>query len=215
MSNESNGPAEDAPEPAEPVGQPSPGATAARDDPAPRDDPEPEARSGVDAKKILIGVLVVLLIGVVVYGVRQLTGAATAEAGDCVTISAETATDTGVTRADVETLDCAADQASFKVGKVLDEGDAGCPEEGVYTEIVPNGEVGDGYKLCLIPNMAEGACYGADEGSGFVRTECSGGDTFKVTKVVQGSADTTACPDGSGMSYPEPAVTYCLAPAEM
>ncbi|QQQ76890.1 hypothetical protein IOD16_39095 [Saccharothrix sp. 6-C] len=167
--------------------------------------------SGGSGRKVLIGVLVVLLIGIVVYGVRYLTSdPANAEAGDCVSVSAETDN-----RAEVDTLDCSADQASYKVGKVLDATDATCPEDGLYTEIVPAGGVGDGYKLCLLPNMAEGSCYKPDEGTGFVKTQCTGPETIKVTKVIEGSTDLEACADGAGMAYPEPPVTYCLAPAEL
>ncbi|MBB5807322.1 hypothetical protein F4560_007090 [Saccharothrix ecbatanensis] len=174
------------------------------------DAPQAHSRSGGSVKKILVGVLAVVVIAAVAYGVRYLTNdAATAEAGDCVGVAAE-----ADGRADVTTLDCDADKASFKVGKVLEATDDSCPEEGIYTEIVPNGAVGDGYKLCLIPNMAEGSCYGPAEASGFDKIECTGPETFKVTKVIQGSTDTTACPSGSGMAYPEPAVTYCLAAAD-
>ena len=166
---------------------------------------------GGGGRKVLIGVLVVVVLGLVVYGVRYLTSdPANAEVGDCVSVSAE-----ADNRAEVDTLDCSADRASYKVGKVLDATDATCPEEGLYTEIVPAGGVGDGYKLCLLPNMAEGACYKPDEGTGFVKTECTGPETIKVIKVVEGSADLEACPDGAGMAYPEPPVTYCLAPADM
>lgn len=203
---------------AEPVAsaadEPASGAPAA-DEPsagyAPTGGDAAAGKSGGTAKKIIIGVLVVLLIGVVVYGVRQLTGgSANAEAGDCVSVSAESDN-----RADVENLDCSSDQASYKVGKVLEATDATCPEEGLYTEITPAGSVGDGYKLCLLPNMVEGACYKPDDGTGFVKTECTGPETIKVTKVVQGSTDLESCQDGAGMAYPEPAVTYCLAPAEL
>ncbi len=200
--------AKDAPvsgeEPSTPAG-PTPVA-GARTAPA----AEEPGRSG-GGRKVLVGVLVLLLIGLVAYGVRYLTsGSANAEVGDCVSVSAESDN-----RAEVDTLDCSADQASYKVGKVLDATDATCPEDGLYTEIVPAGGAGDGYKLCLLPNMAEGSCYKAADGSGFVKTDCTGPDTFKVTKVIQGSADLEACPDGAGMAYPEPAVTFCLAPAEM
>ncbi|GAB2988288.1 LppU/SCO3897 family protein [Saccharothrix stipae] len=162
---------------------------------------------------ILIIVLVLLLAGVVVYGLWRLTsGPANAEVGDCVSVTAE-GDDPDRNRAQVDTVDCDADKASYKVGKVLDAADATCPEEGLYTEIAPT--VGDGYKLCLLPNMVEAACYKPDEGTGFVKTECTGPETIKVTKVIQNSTDLEACPDGAGMAYPEPPVTYCLAPAEM
>ncbi|MFD1146372.1 LppU/SCO3897 family protein [Saccharothrix hoggarensis] len=160
-------------------------------------------------RKILLGVLLVVLAGLVVYGVRQLTGGpAAAEAGDCVSVAAETDD-----RTDVDVLDCSADEASFKVGKVLDEADAACPEEGLYTEVAPAS--GGDHKLCLLPNLAEGACYGPGEGPGFVKTECSGPATFKVTKVVPGAADLSVCPGSAGMSYPEPPVAYCVEPAQM
>lgn len=190
--------------------------------PAPAADPVAEPASqapaangtgkpGGGGRKILIGVLVVLLIGIVVYGVRYLTSdPANAEVGDCVSVSAE-----ADNRAEVDTLDCSADEASYKVAKVLETTDATCPEDGLYTEIVPAASVGDGYKLCLLPNMAEGSCYKPDEGTGFVKTGCTGPETIKVVKVIEGSADLEACPDGAGMAYPEPPVTYCLAPAEM
>lgn len=209
-------------EPATPAGPTAvPGARPApAADPVPSDEPASWAPAANETgtpdkpgsgRKILIGVLAVLLIGIVVYGVRDLTSdAAHAEVGDCVSVSAESDN-----RAEVDTLDCSADRASYKVGKVLDTTDATCPEDGLYTEIVPAGGVGDGYKLCLLPNMAEGSCYKPDDGSGFVKTECVGPETIKVIKVVQGSADLEACPDGAGMAYPEPPVTYCLAPAEM
>ncbi|MFI9010382.1 hypothetical protein ACIGNX_24415 [Actinosynnema sp. NPDC053489] len=177
--------------------------------PTPDDDPAANPRR--DGRRILIAVLVLVLLGIIAFGVWSLTrGGSHAEAGDCVSVSAQQDD-----RADVETQDCSTDQASFKVGKVLDASDATCPEDGLYTEIVPTDDAGDGYKLCLLPNMVEGGCYKADEGTGFVKTACSGPETIKVTKVVKGSADLAACPDGAGMAYPEPAVTYCLEPAEM
>ncbi|MDQ2584448.1 LppU/SCO3897 family protein [Saccharothrix yanglingensis] len=209
--------------PARPVGEvpPGPGAAIPGAAPAdsisdsvpparPADDGEPARGTGGGGKKVLIGVLIVLLVGVVVYGVRMLTNdASNAEAGDCVSLTSQSED-----RADVDTLDCSADKASYKVGKVLEATDATCPEDGLYTEIAPASRVGDGFKLCLLPNMAEGACYKPDEGTGFVKTECTGPETIKVTKVIQGSVDLEGCPDAAGMSYPEPAVTYCLAPAE-
>ncbi|MFE2750879.1 hypothetical protein ACFXGA_02625 [Actinosynnema sp. NPDC059335] len=163
--------------------------------------------AGGTGRKVLIAVLVLLLIGIAAYGVYRLTGDSRAEVGDCVSVTSE-----GDDRAKVESHDCASDEASFQVGKLLDAADAACPEEGLYTEIVP---VGDNHKLCLLPNMTEGGCYKPDEGTGFVKTPCTGPETIKVTKVVKGSTDLEACPDGAGMSYPEPAVTYCLEPAEM
>lgn len=219
-------PAGDVP-PARPVGavEPGPGAAvpgAAPADstaapaaatpaaPAPRPaDPGSAAAPGGsgNTRKILIVAAIVVLAAVVVFGVVRLTGGGTPEAGDCVGVTSQTETS-----AEVEGLDCDADRASYKVGKVVEGSDASCPEEGLYTEVAQGDS---GTKLCLLPNMVEGACYQPDEaGTGFVKSKCAGPETIKVTKVVQGSTDLEACPDSAGMSYPEPPVTYCLAPAE-
>jgi hypothetical protein len=208
MSNESNQPAEDAPKAVEQPAQPPSGATAAHrgDVPKPGDGAK-AGGDGANARKILIGVLVFLVIGIAAYGVYYVTsGPSKVAAGDCVSVTEENE------KSYVATFDCSADKASYKVGKVVEAGDATCPEEGLYTEVVPDGGTG---RLCLLPNMAEGACYKPDDGTGFVKTECAGPETIKVVKVVEGSRDTEACPDQAGMSYPEPPVTYCLAPAEL
>ncbi|MEU4800984.1 hypothetical protein [Actinosynnema sp. NPDC023587] len=172
---------------------------------------EPRSTGGGPVKKILLVGLAVLVVVGGFFAIRYfVNNSAVASAGDCVSLTQQPEN-----RADVKSLDCDDDQATFKVGKVLETAEAVCPEEGLYTEVSPAGGPGDGYKLCLLPNMAEGFCYKPDEGTGFVKGECVGTDAFKVTKVIQDSTDLTQCPDSAGMSYPEPAVTYCLAPAEV
>ncbi|MEJ2855046.1 MULTISPECIES: LppU/SCO3897 family protein [unclassified Saccharothrix] len=174
--------------------------------------PAPASADGGAKRKVLISVLAVVAVAAIaVAGYFVLSERATADAGDCVSIGRQDENN----RADVKTLDCDEDDASYKVGKVLDKSDDACPEEGLYTEVSPADGEGDGYKLCLLPNMSEGACYKPDDGTGFVKTECTGPETIKVTKVIQDSVDLSQCPDSAGMSYPEPKVTYCLAPAEL
>ncbi|GAA1343634.1 LppU/SCO3897 family protein [Saccharothrix algeriensis] len=173
-----------------------------------RDEP---AKAGNRAKPVLFGVLALVLIVAGFFAVRYfVTNNATAAAGDCVSL-----TEQSDDRADVKTLDCDDDKASYQVGKVLDNAEAVCPEEGLYTEVSPSSSVGDGYKLCLLPNMAEGACYVSDDGMGFVKGDCTSPDALKVTQVIKGSNDLGRCPDSAGMAYPEPAVTYCVAPADL
>ncbi|XVV04344.1 LppU/SCO3897 family protein [Actinosynnema sp. CA-248983] len=175
------------------------------------DAPAPAAPAG-SKRKLLIGALaVVVLAAVAVAGYFVVRERSTADAGDCVSIGRQDDNN----RADVKTLDCDENEASYKVGKVLGSSDEACPEEGLYTEVSPVAGVGDGYKLCLLPNMAKGACYKPDDGTGFVKTECTGPETIKVTDVIEGDIDLSRCPDSAGMSYPEPKVTYCLAPAEL
>ncbi|WP_309111784.1 hypothetical protein [Saccharothrix sp.] len=175
------------------------------------DAPAPASPAG-SKRKLLIGALaVVVLAAVAVAGYFVLSERSTADAGDCVSIGRQDENN----RADVKTLDCDDNEASYKVGKVLGSSDEACPEEGLYTEVSPAAGVGDGYKLCLLPNMAKGACYKPDDGTGFVKTDCKGPETIKVTDVIEGDVDLSRCPDSAGMSYPEPKVTYCLAPAEL
>ncbi len=181
----------------------------------PEDDDEPErpAQGGGNSgnlKKVLIGVLAAVVLVGGFFAIRYfVTKGSTASAGDCVSVNMQSDE-----RADLKTLDCGDDKASYQVGKVLDKADAVCPEEGLYTEVTPASGAA-GQKLCLLPNMSEGACYKPDEGTGFVKGACTGPEAIKVTKVIKDSTDLTKCPDSAGMSYPEPAITYCLAPAEL
>jgi hypothetical protein len=115
----------------------------------------------------------------------------------------------------LQTVDCGADNAVLKVGKRLDNDTDTCPAEGFYQPYPAEGKPNEGFRLCLMPNLAEGACYKLDEtGDNYIKGECKGLDTLKVVKVINGSDDTGACPDGAGESYPEPKLTYCFAPAE-
>ncbi|WP_433267817.1 LppU/SCO3897 family protein [Actinosynnema sp. CS-041913] len=181
---------------------------------APDDEERAEpAKAGSPTRKILIGVLGLVIVVAGFFAVRYFVGnSAAATAGDCVDLIEQPDN-----RADVKTLDCDDEKATYKVGKVMDKAEDVCPEEGLYTEVSPASSVGgDGYKLCLLPNMVEGACYQPDESStGFVKGDCTGTDTFKVTQVIKDVSDLTKCPDSAGFAYPEPAVTYCLAPAEL
>ncbi|MBW4718958.1 LppU/SCO3897 family protein [Saccharothrix obliqua] len=212
-------PAAGSPAVAQPDGTAQPGAAASATGAGQRylvnPDEDTEAEPARDAggagkKAVLVLLAIVVAVGGF-FGIRYfVTNNAAASAGDCVSLSGQ-----NNDRADVQTLDCGDDKASFKVGKVLDQAESMCPEEGLYTEVSPTSSVGDGYKLCLLPNMVEGACYKPDEGVGFAKGECVGTDAFKVTKVINDSTDLAQCPDSAGMSYPEPAITYCLAPAEL
>lgn len=172
-----------------------------------RSQPERNRRPLVIA---VLAVVAVAAIGFAVFMVVRDGGSLAA--GDCASV--EGGTSQAEAKPVATAADCGDAKAGYKVGKVVDGVDAACPEEGLYTEALP--ESGSTQTLCLLPNMVEGACYAPDErGDGFLKSECAGGDAIKVTKVVEGSTDTTQCPDGAGMSYPEPAVTYCLEPAEM
>lgn len=164
-------------------------------------------RPAPNRKVIAIAAVAVVVLAIAGYAVYALTGSGTA-AGECVRITGADGDKLAVTPDD-----CGADLANFRVGKVVDGADAPCPEEGVYTEARGSGSS----TLCLLPNMVEGACYGPDDRGfgGLVRSGCTGEATIKVTKVIEGSTDTSGCPDGAGMSYPEPPITFCVVPADL
>lgn len=171
----------------------------------------PPEKKGGAAKRVVVSILAFLVVAGGIYAVKYfMSDAANAKAGECVSISQE-----GGDKVNVDGVDCGDQKATYKVGKVLETDTGTCPEGGVYDEVTPASSVGSGYKLCLMPNFVEGACYTPDEtGAVFNKTECKGADSIKIAKVINGSTDTAECPEGAGMAYPEPAVTFCLAPAE-
>jgi hypothetical protein len=171
----------------------------------------PPEKKGGGVKRIVVSVLALIVIVGGGFAVRYfLSDAANAKAGECVSVAQQSGD-----KVDVKSIDCGEDKATYKVGKVLDNATGTCPDGGVYDEVTPATSVGSGYKLCLMPNFVEGSCYTPDQtGAVFNKAACSGAETIKVAKVINGSSDTAECPEGAGMSYPEPAVTFCLAPAE-
>ncbi|HEX8870768.1 MAG TPA: hypothetical protein VF821_34200, partial [Lentzea sp.] len=62
----------------------------------------------------------------------------------------------------------------------------------------------------------EGVCYRpADNDDSWGRSDCSGEETVKVTKVI--TVADGECPDGDDLVsivYAEPPTTYCLAPVQ-
>lgn len=133
----------------------------------------------------------------------QFTGGPQAKAGECL-----------IGSADLTTTVCAADNAKFKVGKVLTDSGASCPGgDDEYIQVVPR----SGGKLCLLPNLVEGACYQpADNDDSWGRSACNGEETVKVAKVIPAAGD-SECPDADDLIsivYPEPPTTYCLAPVQ-
>lgn len=102
-------------------------------------------------------------------------------------------------------LDCGSDQANVRVAKVVDEASQ-CPEGGApYTAFTRSST------LCLIPNFVEGACYHGDRGTGIRKVDCT---AEKAIRVVRAGPEQGDCADGQTLTYPEPVVTFCLAPAD-
>jgi hypothetical protein len=64
--------------------------------------------------------------------------------------------------------------------------------------------------------LAEGQCYAADQqGPALRHVDCGEAKAAQVVKRIDGSADTTACPESSrAVAYPAPKRTYCIAKPE-
>ena len=99
-------------------------------------------------------------------------------------------------------LDCSSDRATVKVAKVVEEGGE-CPTGGApYSTYVGPAT------LCLIPNFVVGGCYRQDRKTGLRKVDCTTAGSIRVAKA---SKDPVNCGDDRTLSYPEPAVTFCLS----
>jgi hypothetical protein len=147
-----------------------------------------------------VAVLAAVLLAGVGFGVYQLVKPArTSASGECVTVAG--ADDT----AEVRTVDCAADNAAFKLASTRGLDDLGCPE-GAYREVRTDSDL-----LCLMPNFMADTCYEADDANnGFKVADCSSQEAIRVSEVIEGTTDPSGCPDGSGLGYPEPPVVFCI-----
>jgi hypothetical protein len=109
--------------------------------------------------------------------------------------------------------DCADPESIFEV---VTRGDASatCPDGKVDKSAYAY--LRDGTTtLCLMLNLKQGQCYtatGTPENPSFATAACTGsGPRVEVVKRVDGSADTSLCPEGTrAFSYPNPARLYCL-----
>jgi hypothetical protein len=156
--------------------------------------------------------IALVVIGVVVYfGIKQSKVApSSASAGDCIKVNSASASD-----ADVEKIDCTSPEAVYKVGKKLDSTAADCPSDS-YDKYTQSGGSGDDFALCLMLNAKQGDCFASvTSGDATTRVPCTDPKAEgKVSKVVQGKAADSACPENTGLAldYPEPAPgeTVCM-----
>ncbi|MET0238179.1 MAG: hypothetical protein ABW224_26295 [Kibdelosporangium sp.] len=168
--------------------------------------PPPKPQGTSAGARVLIGVVVAGIIGLIVVAVANWgTSARAAEEGDCLKV---------VSTADAEAdqVECTAPEAVYKVAKKLDSASSRCPQ-GDYTEW-SGGKRTDTVKLCLMLNAKEGDCFKTTSSGGNdtdERVACSSAD-FKVVKVVSGKADKAACARGNlAATYSQPATTLCLS----
>lgn len=146
---------------------------------------------------VVIAVAVVVLVAAGFAVIHFMNAHSHAQPGDCVTVSSD---------AVVTTANCA--EAAYQVGKVLPSAGEACPggEESDYYEVTES----SGQKMCLMPKVTEGSCFELD-GTFGKKKDCAGEYAAKVTKVVAGKADESACGEGGGaLVFAEPPTTVCL-----
>jgi hypothetical protein len=153
-------------------------------------------------KKIGLGIAAVFLL-VLVSGfiLSQLQGNASdqAEAGDCARITG------AADSPKYQVKPCDANDATVKIAKVLPKDERNCPTGGT-----PYSTYTGSSTFCLMPNFAEGRCYGQNRESGIAKVDCGTPDSVRVTKVVNGKNDPAACGNARSAAFPDPAVTFCL-----
>lgn len=162
----------------------------------------------------LVGGFVALAVYSVVH-----TDAGRAKPGDCVDFTVENAPKAGesVGAAFAEKVDCDDKHAAYLVGLRLDDLNASCPGE-AYASYFDTDSLFGTFKLCLIPNVADGDCFVESE-THTDRFPCSDGrrrDSIRVLRVVHGAADPSRCAEfGDDVlvsTYPTPATTICFEP---
>lgn len=174
-----------------------------------------------------IAIAAVSVVAVVVIGIGSLvaffvvtTDASRAKAGDCIDFIVEKAPKAGeqVGQAYAQKIGCEEEAAAYEVGVRLDNPNTACPSD-VYAYYFQEGGPFGKFKLCLIPNVAEGDCF-VESQTKTDRFACTQGkrtDAIKVLRVVEGAADENRCADIAGkevyaLTYPTPPTTICFSP---
>ncbi|MBC6446940.1 LppU/SCO3897 family protein [Actinokineospora xionganensis] len=173
----------------------------------PAEEPAPKKKSiGVKILSYIVGAIVVAGL---VYGFNYFSSdAAQAKAGECASVTGTTA------KPDFKVVDCGAAEANYTIGKVLGSTSEKCG--GAYDEYTETARKGPDSKLCLVPNLVEGACYEdptTSKAMGMAKTECKAG-AIKVVKKADGVVDEKLCTDSAPLSYTEPKLTLCLTQVE-
>ncbi|WP_433267815.1 LppU/SCO3897 family protein [Actinosynnema sp. CS-041913] len=171
-------------------------------------EPAPPKKKSI-VSRILTAVVGIIVAGLVVYGINYFTSdAAQSKAGDCASVTGTT------TKPEFKTVDCGAAEANYDIAKVLNSTSESCG--GNYDEYTETARRGPDSKLCLIPRVAEGACYDLENTAnmGFPKVDCGKSGAFKLVKQLKDVEDEAACTDSAPLTFPEPKLTLCFAPAE-
>lgn len=148
---------------------------------------------------------VVVVVGIVVGIIQFNSSPAGMSVGDCAKVTGTTS-DPNATK-----TDCSDSAANYKVAKKLSDTSDSCPSDS-YDTYTETGSHSSDTKLCLMLNAKEGDCFShfTDQNAMTLKVSCSDSSAeIKITKVINGSANESACPNSSGISYPDPATTLC------
>lgn len=66
---------------------------------------------------------------------------------------------------------------------------------------------------CLTPNLFENICYVDPDSGPMTVAACTDSEAIKITKRIEGKADSSLCEGGAGITYKDPDRTYCGEPA--
>ena len=138
---------------------------------------------------VIIGGLAVLGVGVAAGWFSSADAASKANVGDCLK-----ATGPGPKTTEFAVVDCGAPDAAYKVAERGGRRDS-CPDVtyGSYSERQGKRS---GFTLCLMLNARQGDCFQqtVDFPTGqAAKVPCGAGATYRVTKVLEGTADKSAC----------------------
>jgi hypothetical protein len=166
--------------------------------------PQPKRRGRFP--RWLITIIAIVVVGGGVYAFNYFTSdVAQAKVGDCAHVSGTKS------KPDYKAVACDSADANYIVAKSLSSTSSSCG--GTYDEYIESGGRGPSTKLCLMPNWAEGNCYNLNDEAnmGYPKIDCKPG-TIKIVKIIKGSANESACPEGAGgFTFPEPPTTICAA----
>jgi len=176
----------------------------------------PAKTSNAVLKRVLAIVVAVVLIigGRLLYGWLTTSHDATKDVGKCVVLSG--------TEDDVKTerVDCSTD-GSYYVAKAgsgetcTDVADTATNIGGAYDQVTITSN-GSTASMCLVPQLAKDSCYPAEtSGLSYQSVDCSSSEAYIHVDEIIEEYDAT-CPDTSmgGLTYDEPARTYCVSTTE-
>jgi hypothetical protein len=163
--------------------------------------------------KIVVGILVIAG-GAIAYFVTRGSDPAASNVGDCIKVNVAS-----TTNADIERIDCKSADAAYKVAHTSSNVSEDCPggDESSYVSYTETRSRGSDTLLCLMLNVQEGDCIKQGTSADEIVDCTSPEATYKVIKVVTGSADPAGCPADTtvdGYIYTKPPTVQCFGDAK-